>query len=40
VKLTVRRTYLGDRLCFPGVIPDRHIDDQAAYAQQMVVRAK
>jgi 2-keto-4-pentenoate hydratase/2-oxohepta-3-ene-1,7-dioic acid hydratase in catechol pathway len=35
VKLTVRRTYLGDRLCFPEVIPDRLIDVQAAYAQQM-----
>jgi hypothetical protein len=35
VKLTVRQTYVGDRLCFPEVIPDRLIDGQAAYAQQL-----
>jgi 2-keto-4-pentenoate hydratase/2-oxohepta-3-ene-1,7-dioic acid hydratase in catechol pathway len=35
VKLTIRRTYLGDRLCFPGLVPDRLVDVQAAYACQL-----
>jgi 2-keto-4-pentenoate hydratase/2-oxohepta-3-ene-1,7-dioic acid hydratase in catechol pathway len=35
VKLTVRRTYLGDRMCFPEIVPDRLIDVQAAYAYQL-----
>jgi hypothetical protein len=29
VKLTIKRTCLGDRLCFPEVIPDRLIAVQA-----------
>jgi 2-keto-4-pentenoate hydratase/2-oxohepta-3-ene-1,7-dioic acid hydratase in catechol pathway len=35
VKLAIRRTYLGDRLCFPDVIPDRLVDVQAVYAWQL-----
>jgi 2-keto-4-pentenoate hydratase/2-oxohepta-3-ene-1,7-dioic acid hydratase in catechol pathway len=35
VKLAIRRTYLGDRLCFPHVIPDRLVDVQALYAWQL-----
>jgi hypothetical protein len=44
MKLAVRRTYLGDRLCFPDVVPDRLLDVQATYARQpignTVVRGK
>lgn len=36
MKLAVRRTYFGDRLCFPDVIPDRLLDVRAAYARQLV----
>jgi 2-keto-4-pentenoate hydratase/2-oxohepta-3-ene-1,7-dioic acid hydratase in catechol pathway len=35
VKLAVRRTYLGDRLCFPEIVQDRLIDVQAVYAHQL-----
>jgi 2-keto-4-pentenoate hydratase/2-oxohepta-3-ene-1,7-dioic acid hydratase in catechol pathway len=35
VKLAVRRTYLGDRLCFAEIVPDRLVDVQAAYAHQL-----
>jgi 2-keto-4-pentenoate hydratase/2-oxohepta-3-ene-1,7-dioic acid hydratase in catechol pathway len=35
VKLASRRTYFGDRLCFPDVIPDRLVDVQGAYALQL-----
>lgn len=35
MKLTVRRTYLGDRMCFPELAGDRLIDVQAAYAHQL-----
>lgn len=35
MKLVARRTYLGDRLCFPGVIPESLIDVQAAYARKL-----
>jgi 2-keto-4-pentenoate hydratase/2-oxohepta-3-ene-1,7-dioic acid hydratase in catechol pathway len=35
VKLTVRRTYLGDRMCFPQIVQDRLIDVQAVYAHQL-----
>jgi 2-keto-4-pentenoate hydratase/2-oxohepta-3-ene-1,7-dioic acid hydratase in catechol pathway len=35
VKLAVRRTYLGDRLCFPGIVEDRLVDVQAVHAHQM-----
>jgi 5-oxopent-3-ene-1,2,5-tricarboxylate decarboxylase/2-hydroxyhepta-2,4-diene-1,7-dioate isomerase len=35
VKLAVRRTYLGDRMCFPEIVADRLIDVQAAYAYQL-----
>jgi hypothetical protein len=35
VKLAIRRTYFGDRLCFSGIIPDRLVDVQAVYAQQL-----
>jgi 2-keto-4-pentenoate hydratase/2-oxohepta-3-ene-1,7-dioic acid hydratase in catechol pathway len=38
VKLAIRRTYLGDRLCFPDVVPGRLVDVQAAYAWQLDVR--
>jgi 2-keto-4-pentenoate hydratase/2-oxohepta-3-ene-1,7-dioic acid hydratase in catechol pathway len=37
MKLAVRRTYLGDRLCFPGVVPHRLVDVQATYARQLEV---
>jgi 2-keto-4-pentenoate hydratase/2-oxohepta-3-ene-1,7-dioic acid hydratase in catechol pathway len=37
VKLAVRRAYLGDRLCFPDVIPHRLLDVQATYARQLEV---
>ncbi|MDX6356697.1 MAG: hypothetical protein QOF98_3600 [Streptomyces sp.] len=36
MKLAVRRTYFGDRLCFPDVIPDKLLDVRAAYARQLV----
>lgn len=32
MKLTIRRTYLGDRLCFPDVLPGRLVDVQAVHA--------
>ncbi|HEY4459792.1 MAG TPA: fumarylacetoacetate hydrolase family protein [Pseudonocardiaceae bacterium] len=35
MKLAVRRTYLGDRLCFPEVVQDRLVDVQAVYAYQL-----
>jgi 2-keto-4-pentenoate hydratase/2-oxohepta-3-ene-1,7-dioic acid hydratase in catechol pathway len=35
MKLAVRRTYFGDRLCFPDVIPHRFLDVQATYARQL-----
>lgn len=35
MKLAVRRTYLGDRLCFPGIAGDRLVDLQAVYAWQL-----
>jgi 2-keto-4-pentenoate hydratase/2-oxohepta-3-ene-1,7-dioic acid hydratase in catechol pathway len=35
VKLAIRRTYLGDRLCFPEVIDGRLVDVQAAYARKL-----
>jgi 2-keto-4-pentenoate hydratase/2-oxohepta-3-ene-1,7-dioic acid hydratase in catechol pathway len=35
MKLSVRRTYLGDRLCFPDVAGDRLVDVQAVYAWQL-----
>jgi 2-keto-4-pentenoate hydratase/2-oxohepta-3-ene-1,7-dioic acid hydratase in catechol pathway len=38
VKLAIRRTYLGDRLCFPDVVPGHLVDVQAAYAWQLDAR--
>jgi 2-keto-4-pentenoate hydratase/2-oxohepta-3-ene-1,7-dioic acid hydratase in catechol pathway len=38
VKLAIRRTYLGDRLCFPDVVPGYLVDVQAAYAWQLDTR--
>lgn len=38
MKLAVRRTYHGDRLCFPGVVPGGLVDVRAAYARMLVVR--
>jgi hypothetical protein len=35
VKLAVRRTYLGDRLCFAEMVRDRRVDVQAARAHQL-----
>jgi 2-keto-4-pentenoate hydratase/2-oxohepta-3-ene-1,7-dioic acid hydratase in catechol pathway len=35
VKLAIRRTYFGNRLCFPDVFPSRLVDVQAAYAWQL-----
>jgi len=35
VKIAVRRTYLGDRLCFPEIVQGRLIDIQAVYAHQL-----
>jgi 2-keto-4-pentenoate hydratase/2-oxohepta-3-ene-1,7-dioic acid hydratase in catechol pathway len=35
MKLAVRRTYLGDRICLPGIVPDRLVDLRAAYAYQL-----
>jgi 2-keto-4-pentenoate hydratase/2-oxohepta-3-ene-1,7-dioic acid hydratase in catechol pathway len=34
----MRRTYLGDRLCFPDVADSRLVDVQAAYARMLTVR--
>ena len=36
MKLAVRRTYLGDRLCFPDVLQNRLVDVQAVYAHQLM----
>jgi hypothetical protein len=38
MKLAVRRTYYGDRLCFPGVVPNGLVDVRAACARMLVVR--
>ncbi|MFC7582784.1 hypothetical protein ACFQYP_02430 [Nonomuraea antimicrobica] len=38
MKLAIRRTYLGDRLCFPDVVGDRLVDVQAAYARMLETR--
>jgi 2-keto-4-pentenoate hydratase/2-oxohepta-3-ene-1,7-dioic acid hydratase in catechol pathway len=38
VKLAIRRTYLGDRLCFPEVVEGRLVDVQAAYARMLETR--
>jgi hypothetical protein len=35
VKLAIRRTYFGDRVCFPDVVPGRLVDVQAGYAWQL-----
>ena len=37
MKLAVRRTNLGDRLCFPEAVQGRLVDVQAAYAHQLQV---
>lgn len=36
MKLAVRRSYLGDRLCFAEVVPNQLVDVRAAYAHQLV----
>ena len=38
MKLAIRRTYFGDRLCFPEVVPGRLVDVQAAYSWQLDAR--
>ena len=35
MKLAIRRTYIGDRLCFAGIVGDRLVDVQAVYAYQL-----
>jgi 2-keto-4-pentenoate hydratase/2-oxohepta-3-ene-1,7-dioic acid hydratase in catechol pathway len=35
VKIAVRRSYLGDRLCFAEIVRERLVDIQAAYAHQL-----
>jgi 2-keto-4-pentenoate hydratase/2-oxohepta-3-ene-1,7-dioic acid hydratase in catechol pathway len=38
MKIAVRRTYYGDRLCFPGLVPYALVDVRAAYARMLIVR--
>jgi 2-keto-4-pentenoate hydratase/2-oxohepta-3-ene-1,7-dioic acid hydratase in catechol pathway len=38
MKIAVRRTYYGDRLCFPGIVPHALVDVRAAYARMLIVR--
>jgi 2-keto-4-pentenoate hydratase/2-oxohepta-3-ene-1,7-dioic acid hydratase in catechol pathway len=38
MKIAVRRTYYGGRLCFPDVIPDALLDLRGAYARMLVLR--
>jgi 2-keto-4-pentenoate hydratase/2-oxohepta-3-ene-1,7-dioic acid hydratase in catechol pathway len=38
VKLAIRRTSFGDRLCFPDVVEGRLVDVQAAYARMLETR--
>jgi 2-keto-4-pentenoate hydratase/2-oxohepta-3-ene-1,7-dioic acid hydratase in catechol pathway len=38
MKIAVRRTYYGDRLCFAGIVPGALVDVRAAYARMLVVR--
>ncbi|MFI9381878.1 fumarylacetoacetate hydrolase family protein [Kutzneria sp. NPDC052558] len=35
MKIAVRRTYLGDRLCFPEIVPGLLVDIQAIHAHQL-----
>ncbi len=35
MKLAVRRTYLGDRLCLAGIVPDRLVDLRGTHAYQL-----
>jgi 5-oxopent-3-ene-1,2,5-tricarboxylate decarboxylase/2-hydroxyhepta-2,4-diene-1,7-dioate isomerase len=37
LKIAVRRTYFGDRLCFPDVVPHDLVDLRAAYARKLVL---
>jgi 5-oxopent-3-ene-1,2,5-tricarboxylate decarboxylase/2-hydroxyhepta-2,4-diene-1,7-dioate isomerase len=37
MKIAVRRTYFGDRLCFPGIVPHALLDLKAAYARRLVL---
>jgi len=39
MKIAVRRTYFGDRLCFPGIVPHAQLDVRAAYARMLVIRS-
>lgn len=38
MKIAVRRTYYGDRLCFAGLVPGALVDVRAAFARMLVVR--
>jgi len=38
MKIAVRRTYYGGRLCFPDVVPDALVDVRAVYARMLVLR--
>jgi len=40
MKLAVRRSYFGDRLCFPDVVPHAFLDVQAAYARKLEVEGE
>jgi len=37
MKIAVRRTYFGDRLCFPGIVPHALLDLRAAFARRLVL---
>jgi 2-keto-4-pentenoate hydratase/2-oxohepta-3-ene-1,7-dioic acid hydratase in catechol pathway len=37
MKIAVRRTYFGDRLCFPGIVPHALLDLRAAYTRRLVI---
>ncbi|HWG25587.1 fumarylacetoacetate hydrolase family protein [Actinospica sp.] len=38
MKIAVRRTYYGDRLCFPGAVPDALVDVRGVYARMLMLR--
>lgn len=37
MKIAVRRTYFGDRLCFAGIVPHALLDLRAAYARRLLL---
>ncbi|HWG24665.1 fumarylacetoacetate hydrolase family protein [Actinospica sp.] len=37
MKIAVRRTYFGDRLCFPGIVPHALLDLRAAHTRRLVL---